>query len=247
MKYYEGGAPWYDALSGAGVPGDVAFYSAEARKPKGKVLEAACGSGRIFLKLLAQGTDAYGFDLSPDMLGVLERKAAESKLDISGRVKKADMRSFRYPFRFDLVIIPYRAFLHMEAREDQKACLMNVRRHLKKGGRLILNFFDPKLDIIAKIDVLQRTGHALDPETGRMVRYESRSHYDIPEQRISAHYRMKGAGRDQKLDLSLCYIFPREFMNMLELCGFRKWELYGGFDRRPYTKNGEELVWVAHR
>jgi len=249
MKYYDEGATWYDLLS-SGTPGDLPFYLKEAKKSKGKILEIACGSGRIYLELLKNGIDAYGLDLSPGMLGILKEKAGKRGLGLDGRVKKADMRTFRYPFKFDLIIIPYRAFLHMETREDQKRCLLNARKHMKKGGRLILNFFDPRMDIISKIDCKWKDGRIKDPESGKTIRYKSFSHYDIVNQKTSAHYEIKNRGQglpNKRLDLSLCYIFPREFMNMLELCGFKRWELYGGFKREPYKKHGSELVWIAYR
>jgi hypothetical protein len=136
----------------------------------------------------------------------------------------------------------------METREDQKACLRAIRRNLRKGGRLILNFFDPRCDIISKDRVKWKD--EMKTFGGRKARVVSFSEYDRANQRIRSHWKImnpKGGMPKDELRITLCYIFPREFMNMLELCGFRKWELYGGFDRRPYAKNGSELVWVAHK
>jgi SAM-dependent methyltransferase len=246
MKSYGRGAVWYDLIS-QGLPGELGFYLKEAKKAKGKVLEAACGTGRIYLELLEAGADAYGFDLSKDMLRVLKEKAKTRGL--SPKVKLADMRTFRYPEKFDLILIPYNAFLHLEEREDQKKCLTNIRRHLRKGGRLILNIFDPKVDYLAKID--RKTVRSItDKKSGRRLRLEDVPHYDLLNQRIHAYHRLLNPPSGfpkERLEFTLTYIFPREFMNMLELCGFRKWELYGGFDRRPYSKHGQNLVWIAYK
>jgi len=246
MKYYEGGAGYYDVLH-AGNAGDVRFYLDEASGAREKVLEIGCGNGRIFLGMLRRGIDAYGLDKSAAMLDSLKGKAKKCGLDISGRIKQADMRAFSYPFKFGLIIIPYRAFLHMETREDQKKCLRNVLRHLEKGGRLALNFFDPRPGHLAmkrRRMVWKKKG----PEGGRL-RIEEEYRYDLVNQYMHAHHRIlnppEGAPRG-KVDFSTCYIFPREFMNMLELCGFRRWKLYGGFDYKPYTKHGQELVWIAY-
>jgi len=158
------------------------------------------------------------------------------------------MRNFAYPFKFDLIIVPYRAFLHMETREDQKKCLRAIHKHLRSGGRLIINFFDPKLSIIARKHVKWKD--EVRDWGGRKARVKVFSDYDLLNQRISSHWKIvnpqKGMPKN-KLQITLCYIFPREFMNMLELCGFRKWKVYGGFDKRPYTKHGQELVWIVHR
>ena len=246
MKHYVEGARWYDLLS-VGISGESQFYLREGKKAKGKVLELACGTGRIYIELLGAGMDVYGLDNAKEMLKVLRKKAKERGLE--AKVKVADMRDFRYPFKFDLIIIPYRAFLHLESREDQKKCLKNSRRQLNKGGRLILNFFDPRLDFLVEKERISMS-KVKDPRSGRAIKVENFSCYDPVKQHIYSYHRLVNppAGfPKEKLELSLCYIFLREFMNMLELCGFRKWELYGGFDKRPYTKNGQELVWIARK
>ncbi|VVC03840.1 Ubiquinone/menaquinone biosynthesis C-methyltransferase UbiE [Candidatus Bilamarchaeum dharawalense] len=242
--YYKNHAEWYDILS-PGTDEDVKFYLKEAKKTKGKVLEIACGTGRIYLELLKAGVDVYGLDTSPAMLRVLNEKSKTEKLH--PKVKLADMRSFKYPFKFDLVIIPFRAFLHMETREDQKKCLKCIGQHMEKGGRLVLNFFDPKLEILLK--AWHKKGTIVSKKHKIKLDYTQDSEYDLINQRISARYHLenKSKGVSVEIPFSLCYLFPREFMNMLELCGFEKWELYGGFDRRPYNKNGQELIWIVHR
>jgi SAM-dependent methyltransferase len=246
MKHYEEGAAWYDLVS-QGFPGELGFYLKEAKKANGKVLEAACGTGRIYLELLEGGVNAYGFDLSNDMLRVLKDKAKGRGLE--PKVKLADMRTFNYPNKFDLIMIPYNSFLHLETREDQKKCLMNVRKHLKKGGRLILGIFDPRIDYLAKVDRKTETS-VLDKKSGKRIKMENFSHYDYFNQHIYSFHRLinppKGLPRE-KIEFTCTYIFPREFMNMLELCGFRKWKIYGGFDYEPYIKHGQNLVWIAYK
>jgi SAM-dependent methyltransferase len=247
MKHYYDAAKWYDMLC-VGLPGEMEFYVREAKRSRGRVLELACGTGRIYLELLSAGVDAYGLDLAGPMLQVLKEKGERYGLGELVNVKKGDMRTFRYPFKFDLVIIPYRTFNHLETREDQKKCLMNIHRHLKKGGRLILNFFDPKVGFLAEVD--RKTTSRTVMDQGKKIRMEDFSHFDLASQRITVYHRLLNppAGLPRgKIRFSLAYIFPREFMNMLELCGFKDWELYGGFEKRPYTKHGQELVWIARK
>jgi SAM-dependent methyltransferase len=246
MKHYAEGARWYDLIS-TGLPGDVSFYLKEAKRAKGRVLELACGTGRIYLELLEAGVDAYGIDLSPSMLRVLRQKAKARRLE--PKVKKADMRTFRYPFKFDLIIIPFNAFLHLETREGQKKCLTSIRCHLKRGGRLVLDIFDPRVDYLAAIE-RTTTSTVADPKSGRKTYMENFSRYDLPGQHIYSYHRLikppEGLPKE-KIEFTLTYIFPREFMNLLELCGFKKWELYGGFGYGPYKKHGQSLVWIAHK
>ena len=50
-------AAFYEALTGANARGDVPFYVETARETEGPVLELACGTGRVYLDLLAAGVD----------------------------------------------------------------------------------------------------------------------------------------------------------------------------------------------
>ena len=73
------------------------FYRSNLYDRKGPVLECACGTGLIFLPLLAAGLDIYGFDISEAMLKTLKRKAqAQGLLDMDDRVSLHDLESFRY-------------------------------------------------------------------------------------------------------------------------------------------------------
>ena len=57
MRIYDDAAKWYDLVSGQGTE-DVTFYLTEAKKCRGRVLEIACGTGRIYLPLLQNGVNA---------------------------------------------------------------------------------------------------------------------------------------------------------------------------------------------
>jgi SAM-dependent methyltransferase len=241
-EYYKGkGVSLYELVE-KGLPGDTELYLREAKKAKGKVLEIGCGTGRIYLELLKAGMDAYGLDASGEMLLALKKKAKEMRL--SPKVKKADMRSFSYPLKFDLIIIPYRGFNHILTRDGQKKCLRNIREHLKKGGKLVLDFFDPNY-----IDICAGKMHEQEEylEGTEKCLAEWTMTYDTLKQVAHLHCKVSSNSKAREMDVKILYIFPREFENLLELCGFKKWKVYGGFNYEPHTKNGQELVWVVEK
>lgn len=125
---------------------DIPFYIHQAKEAGGKVLEIACGSGRIYLELLNEGLDVYGIDASEKMLDALKRKAKVLKLQ--PRVKLADMRNFEIKHKFSLIIIPFRSFLYNLTINDQLSTLKSCRKHLNTNGKLALNFFYPDRDVI---------------------------------------------------------------------------------------------------
>jgi len=128
---------------------DIEFYKKEAIKAKGKILEVACGSGRIYLEILKHGCEIYGFDISPEILKVLKKKGKEQKL--KPRVYRADMRNFKLDHRFSLIIIPFRSFLCNLTVDDQIKTLRSVKKHLLPKGKLILDILYPSIEMLETI------------------------------------------------------------------------------------------------
>ena len=176
MEWYgEVGAGYYDYHS-IGLEGDVEFYREVARRAGSPVLELGCGTGRTLIAIARAGIDMAGLDLSPSMLAIARRKLAQEDAVTRGHATllEGDMRSFELGQHFHLVTIPYRAFLHLATPEHQRRALVRIREHLVEGGRLALNVFDPRLDLIversslpgAKLGLLTEFDH---PESGRRV------------------------------------------------------------------------------
>lgn len=133
-EFWDTFADFYDAYYDDDiVPDDMDFYVELARNADGPVLEVGCGTGRIYLELLRAGIDAHGIDISQGMLEVLRERAAEQEL--TPQVWEADMRSFDTETEYDLIIVPFRSFLHSISVIDQKATLRNFRNALGPARR----------------------------------------------------------------------------------------------------------------
>ena len=130
------------------------FYRKQLAGEAGPVLEVACGTGSILLRLLRQGIDIRGFDCAAGMLAVLRRKAADLGLDdIDRRVCCQDMVDFCYDQSFAAILIPASSFMLLPTQAAQIACLERIRAHLVPGGRLLMNFYIPSLagDLLAHV------------------------------------------------------------------------------------------------
>ncbi len=241
MKYYNEFADIYDEIY-SGVRDDVRFYLNEAKKAKGPVLEVACGTGRILLPLLEAGVHIEGIDISVRMLSVLKKKAREKGLDVN--VWKADMRNFRSKKKYALIIVPFRSFLHVEKSEEQIKTLKNFKKHLKKGGKIILNFFYPDFNFMAKMNE-KTTKKKPVVIKGKKYYLSEKISYSTPEQLIRGDWIFEDKkGRKTKvLKMHLSYIYKKEFELLLKLAGFRKWKVYGGFDKKPLKDKKQEMVW----
>ena len=230
---------------------ELAFYTRELTSCTGPVLEVACGTGMILLPLLERGLDVYGFDLSEQMLEQLFAKAMRrGHTDIKRRVTKQNMMDFQYNLQFEAIFIPARSFLHLTTQEEQIACLQNIHRHLGNDGTLMLNFFTPSLQIILDNT---RSNPAFSefavyrhPETGQEIKLSCCQVNNLTEQNQHITWRFEMAGETQETPMLVRWVYRQEFELLARLSGFRVAALYSGFDREPYTGDGE-MVWVLEK
>jgi ubiquinone/menaquinone biosynthesis C-methylase UbiE len=259
-QFYEGADSLfvraYDVFGRGGFPqvaGDVAFYVGLAQESGGRVLELACGTGRIAFVLAERGFDVTGVDISDGMLTVARRKAAECPVAVRGRLSfmHQDMARLDLPGRFGLIFIPFRSFQHLLTIDLQRKALTAVARHLEPNGRLSLNLFDPRFDLLLDTSPPPPEISAIDPLTGhRFVAEILRTRFDHVEQirRDLWRYREMGPGRqvldEDTREMALRWTYRHELRHLLELCGFGVEAEYSDFAGAP-AAYGKELVVVA--
>lgn len=236
------------------ILGDISygldFYLKLAREAAGPVLDVACGTGRVLLPCLQAGVDVEGLDLFGPMLQRLRAKAAA--LGLSPRLHQADMSDFSLARRFALVMVPFNAFIHNMTQEAQVGCLRRCREHLAPGGLLAFDTFFPALEVIgapAGTRVLE--GEFPHPETGLPMRmYDTRTfdrvaqvQHSINEfELLDAEGRVERSYRSQATSR---YLFKNEMELLLRVAGFARWEVHGGFDGLPLTRETDAMVVMA--
>lgn len=249
---YEGIAELYDGYPGNYLE-DIVFFTEEAEASGGAVLEIGVGTGRLALCLAAAGIEVVGIDSSPAMLRRLAGRRAEFP-GLRGKVSvvAADMRAFALRRRFPLAIIAFRTFLYLLTRADQRAALRAIHRHLRPEGRLVMSFFVPPAELLARgrTERQEAARFAAPGSEGEVVAYDW-TEFDRRRRRVISHItyewrRGRGPGQRQlERTLVARYIFPEEVPPLLESCGYRVAASYGGFDRRPLTCESREQIWVA--
>jgi SAM-dependent methyltransferase len=249
--------PWtaevYDYQT-QGRGNDVPFWLSLAEEAKGKVLEIACGTGRVLLPLARAGVQVTGLDVSDTMLGVARRKLAEEPPEVSARVTlvRGDMTQFELGKQFDLVIIPFSAFQVLRTRADQRACLERCRTHLKPGRRFAIDVFNPDLGRLTRPQPVQEGPEEFAGPGGEAVRWSGQTEYDLATQTLRSRWRYErtAAGGETTISehlLELHYFFRFEMEWMLEACGFEIEALYGNFERSEFSADSPELIFVARR
>ena len=242
MDVYDELAEFYDLIYSEHY--DLEFYLREARNAHGPVLEVACGTGRILLKLLQEGIDVTGVDLSENMIGVLKKKA--QALGIAPDVRIGDMRDFRIGRKFRLIIVPYRSFLHLRSDKERREALLTFKAHLESGGRLVLHTYEPSPQE-------RETGggyHQFDSEALSMpdgTPYTLDWFLDYERTENVGHYRivLRENGREHRFDMDLSYLPVKKMRALLGKCGYGKVKLYCGFDYGFFEGGCKEAVWIA--
>lgn len=232
----------YDVLHQQEDMDDVPFYVEQAKQADGPVLEIGCGTGRVYLELLREGVDAYGIDVSKNMLDILKEKA--DKEGLNPQVYQEDMRGFDLEQDFALIIIPFRTFLHNLTLRDQLRTLNAIKDHLRPDGELILNFFAPNADYIAEqYGVEERTDFETDQGTYTLV--EQPELVDRIENVVALNKRVEDVDGEViwESEFRIALVHKREFELLLRLTGFSDYELYGGFNQRPFQSIEQEMVW----
>ncbi len=100
-----------------------------------RILELACGTGRLAIPMADAGCEVWGVDLSPAFLAIAERKRPGT----NPRWIEGDMRTVRLDVEVDFSVIPAQSFGFMLTAEDQVAALRTLRWHLRRGGRLAVH------------------------------------------------------------------------------------------------------------
>src|SRR5438876_10642564 len=87
----------------------------------GPLLDLACGTGRMALRMAAQGYQVTGVDIVPEMIELARQKAAERALSVEWVV--ADARTFQLQKQFPFAFMVCNAWQFFQEREDQEALL----------------------------------------------------------------------------------------------------------------------------
>lgn len=246
-------ADLYDFNTTTVMTEDVPFFLELAAQAAGPILELACGTGRVTLPLARAGHEITGLDLSPSMLSTFREKLELEEAAVRERITlvQGNMANFRLDRRFELIIIPFRAFQSLVEEEDIKSCLACVQAHLAEGGVFAVDVFRPYKTLgedWCYPELLQWERD--DPATGRrIVKKTFNERIDVEKQIIYPGYAYEVTGPDGSFRrveerLQLKYYYHGQLRELMETAGFRIQAEYGWFDKSP-VEGERELIFLC--
>ncbi|GGW98484.1 methyltransferase [Streptomyces malachitofuscus] len=200
---------------------------------QGAALEFAVGTGRVAVPLAARGVPVTGIELSRPMVEQLRTKADESTIP----VVIGDMTDTVVPGEFTLVYLVYNTISNLLTQAEQVECFRNAARHLRPGGRFVVELWVPEL-------------RKLPPGQTAMVwesgpGYIGLDTYDVLRQHVvSHHFRFDGSEQARLFRSPHRYIWPAELDLMARLAGFELESRHADWDGTEFTAESRSHVSV---
>jgi SAM-dependent methyltransferase len=210
-------------------------FLAEQLPAGGRVLDLACGTGRIAAPLAELGFEVAGLDISRRALAVAAERAPQ--LDL----RHGDLRELPWPDEsFDAVINLWTAFGYFETQGEDERALAEIARVLRPGGIFLIDTVNP----VALHRSFRPEGwRELEDGTVMLERRE----VDLPSGRAHAHWIFLKDGARSELTFDHRLYTAAEYAGLFAQAGLEPVRWFGGFDGSELTVDAWRLIAVARR
>lgn len=203
----------------------------------GPALEFGVGDGRIAIPLAARGIAVHGIDLDPAAVERLRGRPGGGDIPVT-------MGTFAEvaggpAATYGLVYLVYNTIMNVDTQEGQIATFRNAARHLRPGGRFVVETMLPAL-------------RRLPPGERFVVFDGSAGHwgideYDVARQRlVSHHFDVDGDGARVSSG-AFRYVWPAELDLMARIAGLELRDRWTDWSGAPFTNESTAHVSVWER
>lgn len=233
---------WYwDRLYGDRTrPGELDFYGGLARSG-GRLVEPACGSGRLIVPLAAAKITVWGADSSPTMVALARQRLDRAGLD--GELMRQDLAAFDSP-PAAVIALPLDAFRLLLTVRAQRLFLARAGARLAPGGVLALDLTLPHADLPPE-QVEPALADAASVVSA-VTRWRVQPRCTIEETWFTVAH---GDGRTERVRCREAYrnVGAAELEARLSEAGLTTVERWADFDGRPCSPDSPRLVLTARR
>ena len=204
-------------------------------RPNSAVLDLGCGPGRHSLELARRGFRVTGVDRTRPYLEEARKRADGEGLAVE--FLEGDMRSFRRPQRYNVVLSLFTAFGYFEEASENQRVLQNIYDSLGEDGVFILELMGK--EILARI----YQARDWDEVDGRFLLQERKITNDWSW--MNNRWIVTGDGETIVYEAGHWVYSAQELRLMLKEAGFSRVEIYGDMQGRPYGLEATRLVAAA--
>jgi SAM-dependent methyltransferase len=222
---------------------DVALFVELARGVGGPILEVGCGTGRCMIPLIREGFDTVGIDNAEPMLAILRAKLRQEPEEVEHRATPlfGDARTVAIPLRFGFAFVAASSFTHILTKDEQEAFVANVFVHLRPGGVLVIDIFNPDY-----ARLLAPTSNRFECGNQSMVNEDLA--VDSSRQSIRVRTRLERDGKvEAQIDWTVRYTFRFELEHLVEKAGFEVEHVWGDYTRTAFSSSAVRLLVVARK
>ena len=192
----------------------------------GAALEFAIGTGRVAIPLAARGVRVAGIELSADMLAVLQSKPEAATIT----TVEGDMAVTFVEGEFSLVYLVFNTITNLTSQDEQVACFENAARHLRPGGRFVIENGIPNLRQLPPGSA--GVPFAVTEDYIAIDDFIDRTHKQISRSR---HFNRRSDGSFSEFTAPFRYVWPAELDLMARIAGMTLEHRWGWWDRSPFT------------
>jgi len=122
---------------------DIDFYTSQGALSGNKILELACGTGRVGIPLARIGYEVVGIDISADMLKIYREKVSKEMCRVKNRIRliEDDITNMELNEKFDMIILPATTICLFDEEMIRKIFSF-VYEHLAEGGRFVFDWIN---------------------------------------------------------------------------------------------------------
>jgi len=208
-------------------------------KKKASILDVPCGYGRHTIKLAKRNFRVTGSDLNSFHLSIAKKEAREKNLKI--KFHKEDMRGLNYQNEFDALINMFYSFGFFATDKENMLVLENFYEALKPGGKFLMH---TDVNIPRILSGKYKEKETRNLSNGKKLQIIDK--YNSKTQRIEGSWIITAKNKCKiKKTYSVRVYQKEEFIQMCLRAGFKKCRAYSNWNGAPYSKNSEEIIFVA--
>ena len=204
----------------------------------GPALEFAIGTGRVAVPLAARGVEVAGIELSADMLAELRAKREAANI----RAVEGDMAVARIDGAFSLVYLVFNTITNLTSQDEQVACFENAARHLRSGGRFVIENGVPNLRRLPPGSAA--VPFAVTDDYLGIDDFIDQTHRQISRSR---HFLRGRDGHFREFSSPFRYVWPAELDLMARIAGLTLEHRWADWDRSQFTSESPSHVSVWRR